>query len=158
MFGFIGKLWAWWRARGKRSNRLLFELFDGTRFVLRDPWEIYRQLYNDPEFVPSQMLAAAFEHEEPEFGKCMRCCHRAFGTHEFDGSTGLTHHEALGVLSDYFGWLDELVKKNGGLPVQLPPTASTSSTGPACQDDPTKPSLPSSCSTDESETCEPLQS
>jgi hypothetical protein len=157
MFAWLSNIF---RARGKLSNRLLFELFDGTRFVKRDPWEIYRKLYNDEEFVPLQMLAAAFEMEEPELGKCIRCCHRAFGTHEFDGltRTGLTIHETLAVLGDFFAYLDELVKKNGGLPMPSPPTGSESSTGQECPPDPTKPCSPSSCSTEESEPGGPLPS
>lgn len=161
MFGALLNWWReLWRTRDKRANRFLFELFDGRRFVKRDPWAIYRQLYNDEEFVPSQMLAAAMDLEEPEFSKCIRCCHRAFGTQPFDGasSTGVTDQEALNILVEYFDYLDALAKKNGGLQMPSPPTGSTSATGPECQAETTKPHSPSSCSTDESPTAAPSPS
>jgi hypothetical protein len=75
MFGLL----TWWRNLRARRRRNLFEFFDGRRFVKRDPWPIYRQLYNDDTFVigkdkddPADMLVPAMNLEEPEFSKCVR--------------------------------------------------------------------------------------
>lgn len=135
MFG----LWQWWRSRAARRRRTLFEFWDGRRFRRRDPWVIYRQLYNDEEFVigkdpsdPADMLKEALALEEPAFSKAVRCVHRAFGTRPYDDARreGLTEIEAVNLLVDFLEWLDGLLKKNAGSPIWSPPTGSASSSGP----------------------------
>jgi hypothetical protein len=155
----------WLRGRGRKRQRQLFEFFDGSRFRLADPWPIYRQLYNDDEFVigsgpedPASMLLAAIELQEPEFSKAVACGHRAFGTKPFDGRSGLTEGEVVNLIADFIEWCDALVKKNVGLPISSPPTGSASSTGPACQAGPTNCSLPSASSPTESIPESPLSS
>lgn len=148
MFGWLVSLWHWW----KRGDRKLFQFFDGRRYVRIDPWPAYRQLYNDDEFVPSQMMQAVQELEEPELSKCVRCCRRAFGMEAFDPQTGrgLTVQETLAVLGDFMEWIEELAKKNGGLPILSLPTASTASDSPECPPQATQTPLPCIYSPEES--------
>jgi hypothetical protein len=155
MFGLL----TWWRNLRARRRRNLFEFFDGRRFVKRDPWPIYRQLYNDETFVigkdkddPADMLVPALNLDEPEFSKCVACGHRALGTKPYDPATGagLTETEVVATVEEFLAWCDDLLKKNGGLLTSSAPTGSTSSIGPECQAGPMSSPLPSNCSPTES--------
>lgn len=153
----LGWLFNWLRSRRRRQQRNLFEFWDGSKFRLADPWPIYRQLYNDDEFVvgggkddPAGMLGAFIDLQEPEFSKAIRCGHRAFGTKPFDGRVGLTEGEVSQLIGDFLLWCEDCVKKNDGSPTLSLPTASASSTGPECPAEVTKPSLPLSSSPTES--------
>ena len=161
----LGWLFNWLRSRRRRQQRQLFEFWDGSRFRKADPWPIYRQLYNDEEFIvgggpddPTGMLAPFVDLQEPEFSKAIRCGHRAFGTQPFDGRRGLTEGEVADLIGEFLLWCDALVKKNVGSPTSSPPTESGSSTGPECPDDPTTSPLPSSSSPTESKPESPLPS
>ncbi len=151
MFGIL----TWWRNRRARKRRNLFEFFDGKRFRLADPWPIYRQLYNDEEFIvgkdrddPADMLVDALNLEEPAFSKCVACGHRALGTKPLNSTTGegLSEIEVVATVEEFLLWCDALLKKNGGLLTSSPPTGSNSSTGPACPESPTSSPSPSSSS------------
>jgi hypothetical protein len=156
MFGWLSN---WWRARARRNERRLFEFFDGRGFRRVDPWPVYRAVFNDDQFIigktqndPADMVHLAAELNEPEFSHAVACVHRAFKTQPYDHRTGygLTDPEAFALLVEFLEWCADLVKKNDGSPTSLPPTASTSSTGPECPADPTNSCLPSPCSTAES--------
>lgn len=143
-------MFGWFRNWAARRRRNLFQFFDGTRYRRADPWVIYRQLYNDDEFVigkepndPADMLTDAMNLEEPAFSKCVACGHRALGTQPFDGKRGLSEVEVVSVVADFLVWIDALLKKNGTLSISLPPTASISSPGPECPADPTSSPLSS---------------
>ena len=133
MLGWIKR---WLKARRIRRERLLYEFFDGTRFVRVDPWATYRALYGHAEFDMSQQLTAAVAGEEPEVSKARRAICDAFGCRPYEPNTGegLTDEELFALLNHFIDWCFELQKKTNGSPILSPNAASASSTGPVCQE------------------------
>ena len=118
------------------SDRAIFSYWDGLRTwfgrkrIRRiDPFAAYLTLFNFPDFKLSDLegLGAEVDGETSlkwrleTIAKVAGCSRSVFGIKPLSGG-GLTNEEACRLLLSFVEWMGS-VKKNGGPPQNLPPSA-----------------------------------
>ena len=121
----------WLFERRARRERLLFRVFDGRRIKSLDPWQIWRDLRDDPNFDIETGMDLVRVAQEPETTHCLNAIARAFYVSRFDphSGTGLTDAELFAVLDEYLEFCEVLQKKTNGGPISSPPMAPAFSNG-----------------------------
>jgi hypothetical protein len=103
-----------WRERRRLRRRGLYEYFDGRQWRFVDPYALFRRITTDATVNLAEIGPAAQQGREPEVTQLAEFVCGHFEVQRFDPATrvGLTDAELLGLLSDFWGYVEAL-KKNG---------------------------------------------
>lgn len=149
MFGIVKRL----RARARQRARALFGFWDGFRTKHVDPYQVHRRLHTHPDLPSFADYANLFDQGvEPEATQFITAIADTFGIQRWDDAkqTGLTDIEIVGILNDFYNWMDG-VKKNGpDSQTSSDATDSESSEAPSVPDSTMKPASDSGSTSNES--------
>lgn len=110
-----------WLASRKRR---IYRFYDGKTWRGVDPYLTWNSLKSDPEFSLEHHPVEVDRGDHETTMKLFRAVHRAFGTKEFDGNSGITVEEAVEIFYRFMIYVD-LVKKNS----VMTPTSSPTTDG-----------------------------
>lgn len=112
------------RERRRLRGRGLFAFYDPSagRQRYADPLQIYRRLFQDPDFDHEKHMGLAALMVEPETSHLLNKIAEAFGVDRFDGRNGWTDRELFGLLDQLIEWLESQKKSTGKPPRCSPPT------------------------------------
>ncbi len=118
----------WFRQRKLRRSGIYFRYFDGQRVRYGDPLQLYRAFVHHPANL-AVLAPAVDEQKEPETTQFLQAICEIFGLHRYDPATGrgLTDAEILGVVDQFYRYLEEVKKKLGPGWTSLQATAGASS-------------------------------
>lgn len=140
----------------KRSDRNIFEYWDGIRFRRCDPIVVWKAIFESNEIDPAIDFRLATgvgadgkvsEYDPSAQNRVLAFIRKTFDVREWTEKTpGLTVDETLKLLWAYFDFATNLKKKQDPSPTPSPVTDSISSMGPST----TPPDLDSSSTKTES--------
>ena len=118
----------WLQQWRRRRSGIYFRYFDGQRVRYGDPLQLYRAFVHHPANL-AVLAPAVDEQKEPETSQFLQAICEIFGLWRYDpvAGRGLTDAEILGVVDQFYRYLDEVKKKLGPGLTFLPPTAGESS-------------------------------
>ncbi|WP_321376933.1 hypothetical protein [Trichococcus shcherbakoviae] len=124
--GFLANYFRKRDIRRWERDRFLFEYYDGKQVRRGDPFRLQRELQNHPKMNLIDMAPFVDQGREPETSICLEATAEIFGVKRWDGESGLTDWEILGLLGELSGYLNALKKNTSPGPILSQPTASAS--------------------------------
>lgn len=125
MFGLFRQ---WFRRRAER-DRMIFRFWDGRRFRSIDPIHVYMALETDEAFIPARHLPLVDSGDSEGISVTCAAVRRVFGVQGYDAITGrgLTLGEQLGLLNEFYWFIDQ--QKKSGEPSRTSPPSSDATAG-----------------------------
>ena len=134
----------WWPTKTRKpepaEDRCIFEYWDGTQTRRMDPLTIWYSLWAHEDI--DTLMKRAGNNEMESMLELANLSRELFDLPSFDGTSGMTHIEAMDVLGKYLDYTKELKKKIGPLPIPWQKLAPT----PSSEDSTTPPDAESSSS------------
>lgn len=132
------------KSRKPKTDRDIFEFFDGEKDRQIDPLEVWYALWANEDI--DSLLPRAANNEMEAVEELMELTRKTFSIKKYDPATGtgLTVSEVQKLLAKYFTYCNLLKKKLGPLPIpfrkSVPLRSPNPSTTPPDADSPSSPS------------------
>jgi len=137
-------MFAWFTRRRLEKRRRIFRFWDGTRTRAIDPLQAYYALQEHPTF-NQDVHCKLVDAGDPEATRiATEAVRDVFGVQAYDADkrVGLTVGETLGVLLDFYGYLEEQKKSTVPSPIS-PSSTEEASTSSSSATETTRPMLDS---------------
>lgn len=151
-------MFGWWKRRRLRKGRAIYRFWDGSQYRWADPVALFMDINADDEYEASVHLKLVENNDPDAIAITTAAVRRVFKVQPYneDNGIGLTVGEQLGLLLDFYMYLEAQQKKTQSSPTS--PSNSEESTSENSNDETTTPTSDSGATSKEPTSEEPMLS